>query len=349
MLLTRPLRSALALLVAVPVLLSGSPRMSDGGSVAPPASRDDTAGHGTTVRAAERSRPRAPQPRSSPTVAATRYPEVEALRPAIRVDPDRRLDRTDVGSVVGVRHVAEVRRGRILVAGPGGSRELTVAAVDPVRFRPLAPQVTADAVGVWERLDDGEAVFLHAAAADLQLALGGYARFGRSGEVSLRVGALATNGTPPVGDLLVTRATGARFGLDAVDPTWLVAVDEDEDVEDVIDRLEERIDGEVEAIPDPRQAHAVSLAQRRSAATVWDLLAMCESSGNWHIDSGNGFYGGLQFLPESWWMVGGRGLPHEASREEQIRRAELLLAIQGWEAWPVCSVKLGLRPPPEAG
>jgi hypothetical protein len=87
-------------------------------------------------------------------------------------------------------------------------------------------------------------------------------------------------------------------------------------------------------------------AAGRTAATptgVWDRLAQCESNGNWRINTGNGYYGGLQFSASSWRAVGGSGLPHQASREEQIRRGELLKAKQGWGAWPACTRKLGLR------
>jgi LysM repeat protein len=76
---------------------------------------------------------------------------------------------------------------------------------------------------------------------------------------------------------------------------------------------------------------------------TWNALAQCESSGDWHINTGNGYYGGLQFALSSWEWVGGTGYPHEASKEEQIARAELLLDRQGWEAWPACSKQLGLR------
>jgi LysM repeat protein len=76
---------------------------------------------------------------------------------------------------------------------------------------------------------------------------------------------------------------------------------------------------------------------------VWDRLAMCESTGNWSINTGNGFYGGLQFTPSSWRAVGGSGMPHQASKAEQIARAKKLQALQGWGAWPACSKKLGLR------
>jgi len=76
---------------------------------------------------------------------------------------------------------------------------------------------------------------------------------------------------------------------------------------------------------------------------TWQRLAMCESSGNWHINTGNGYYGGLQFSLASWRAVGGRGYPHHASKAEQIRRAERLQNMQGWGAWPECSRRIGLR------
>jgi LysM repeat protein len=78
-------------------------------------------------------------------------------------------------------------------------------------------------------------------------------------------------------------------------------------------------------------------------AGVWDRLAQCESSGDWSINTGNGYYGGLQFALSSWEWVGGSGYPHEASKAEQIARAEILLERQGWDAWPACSSQLGLR------
>jgi len=68
----------------------------------------------------------------------------------------------------------------------------------------------------------------------------------------------------------------------------------------------------------------------------WDAIAQCESGGNWAIDSGNGFYGGLQFSPATWKANGGTGMPHQASREEQIRVAENVLRTQGIGAWPDC-------------
>ena len=80
--------------------------------------------------------------------------------------------------------------------------------------------------------------------------------------------------------------------------------------------------------------------------TVWDKLAQCESSGNWSINTGNGFSGGLQFTRSTWLAFGGEGRAHEASRAEQIIVAERVLAKQGWGAWPACSRKLGLSGTP---
>jgi hypothetical protein len=68
----------------------------------------------------------------------------------------------------------------------------------------------------------------------------------------------------------------------------------------------------------------------------WDAIAQCESGGNWSINTGNGFVGGLQFTPSTWHANGGSGSPASASREEQIRVAENVLRTQGIGAWPVC-------------
>ncbi|GAA3056997.1 MULTISPECIES: transglycosylase family protein [Actinomycetes] len=83
-------------------------------------------------------------------------------------------------------------------------------------------------------------------------------------------------------------------------------------------------------------------APAANASGVWDQLAQCESGGNWSINTGNGYYGGLQFSLQSWQAVGGSGYPHQASKQEQIHRAEKLQAIQGWGAWPACTASLGI-------
>jgi len=89
----------------------------------------------------------------------------------------------------------------------------------------------------------------------------------------------------------------------------------------------------------------LALAGTASAApeSAWDKLAQCESGGNWKINSGNGYYGGIQFNATTWRAFGGSGMPHQASKSEQIAVAERTLAAQGWNAWPACSRKMGLR------
>jgi nucleoid-associated protein YgaU len=88
-------------------------------------------------------------------------------------------------------------------------------------------------------------------------------------------------------------------------------------------------------------ALAVPSANAADLAT-WEKLAQCESGGNWSINTGNGFYGGLQFTQQSWNGVGMSGSPHTASKEAQIEAGERLLALQGWGAWPACTAKYGL-------
>ena len=76
---------------------------------------------------------------------------------------------------------------------------------------------------------------------------------------------------------------------------------------------------------------------------VWDRLAQCESGGNWHINTGNGYYGGLQFSLGTWHAYGGTGLPSQHSRETQIAVATRLRnASGGYGAWPACAARLGL-------
>ena len=91
---------------------------------------------------------------------------------------------------------------------------------------------------------------------------------------------------------------------------------------------------------------AAPAAQAETGGTVWDKLAQCESTGNWAINTGNGFSGGLQFTPGTWRAFGGTGVAHHASREAQIVVAERVLSKQGWGAWPACSRKLGLHGTP---
>jgi nucleoid-associated protein YgaU len=86
----------------------------------------------------------------------------------------------------------------------------------------------------------------------------------------------------------------------------------------------------------------VGPAANAADGATWDALAQCESGGDWNINTGNGYSGGLQFAPGTWAANGGSGSAADASRAEQIAVAENVLDSQGWGAWPACSSKLGL-------
>jgi LysM repeat protein len=101
--------------------------------------------------------------------------------------------------------------------------------------------------------------------------------------------------------------------------------------------------GQPERASASARPRAVAATETVGDGSVWDSIAQCESGGNWGINTGNGFYGGLQFTLSSWQAVGGSGYPHHASRDEQIARAQMLQARQGWGAWPACTAKLGMR------
>ena len=93
----------------------------------------------------------------------------------------------------------------------------------------------------------------------------------------------------------------------------------------------------------PPPAEVVSPADQR----LWDSIAACESGGNWSMNSGNGYYGGLQFNRQTWQAHGGQryaALPHQASREQQMLVAtQLRDARSGYGAWPACARKLSLQ------
>ncbi|MHA3019710.1 transglycosylase family protein [Mycobacterium sp. BMJ-28] len=81
-----------------------------------------------------------------------------------------------------------------------------------------------------------------------------------------------------------------------------------------------------------------------SNGRAWDAVAQCESGGNWAINSGNGYFGGVQFDQNTWERQGGLRYAQRAdlaTREEQIAIAEVTRARQGWGAWPVCSGRVG--------
>ena len=100
---------------------------------------------------------------------------------------------------------------------------------------------------------------------------------------------------------------------------------------------------ERESAPEEKPAPS---APSVSDGSVWDRLAQCESGGNWSINTGNGFSGGLQFTKSTWLAFGGgqyAPVAHQASREQQISIGKKVQAGQGWGAWPSCTSQLGIR------
>ncbi|ATL26670.1 transglycosylase family protein [Streptomyces formicae] len=77
---------------------------------------------------------------------------------------------------------------------------------------------------------------------------------------------------------------------------------------------------------------------------VWDRIARCESGGNWQINTGNGYYGGLQFSAGTWRAYGGGAYAptaDKASKAQQIAVAAKVQRAQGWGAWPTCAARAG--------
>jgi hypothetical protein len=90
---------------------------------------------------------------------------------------------------------------------------------------------------------------------------------------------------------------------------------------------------------------ALATPAQAASATTWDAIASCESGGNWSTNTGNGYYGGLQFSDGTWDSYGGEAYAataDDATRSEQIKIAEKVLAGQGWGAWPTCSRRAGV-------
>jgi resuscitation-promoting factor RpfA len=86
-------------------------------------------------------------------------------------------------------------------------------------------------------------------------------------------------------------------------------------------------------------------APAQALQDTWDTLARCESGGNWNANTGNGYYGGLQFSNTTWHSYGGgayAGTANHATRSQQIAIAEKVLRAQGWKAWPACSRRAGV-------
>ncbi|MGI9016613.1 MAG: M15 family metallopeptidase [Euzebya sp.] len=224
-------------------------------------------------------------PSGQPTTAALPplAQTVTPLRPTLVVRGVDPAAVEQVGQVEGVSAAASAIIGELTVAVPGGSQTVTVAAVDPEAFRPLTPEITAGEPAVWERIVAGDAAFTHdsgnrlsvplgttvlttptipsgaeevaedAAQVDDQLlgpAVDAESAPGPNG-TPLRLGALASNGIPPVADALVSTDTGAAIGLTGTSEIY-VALDEGADLAAIEQTLAELTGAEVEELVLPQ-------------------------------------------------------------------------------------------------
>lgn len=162
--------------------------------------------------------------------------------------------------VEGVDHLAGVAAFDSLLVGPDGEgHPVRVLAVDPATFRPLTPGVTAQEPGVWQRLSEGDVVVRHDVAYNLGLTLGGDIELHGENQVPVRIGAFASNGAPPLADLIVPWDIGSRLGAGDVN-ALVVALAENTDAAAAGDALVEVLGGgevEVREAPVTQQARIV--------------------------------------------------------------------------------------------
>lgn len=176
----------------------------------------------------------------TPVPSPADLPEtVEVVEPDFVVDTGADLGDAqiaDLTALPGMQHVAQVARAEVELSGPDAEVEQTMMVVDPSDFRPLTPEVTAQAVGVWQRLAAGDVVVRHDVANELGLELGGTVLL-VTDEASrvARVGAFAANGIPPVAGVLVPWSLGRELGIER--PNGFVLAVDDEAVDATSDAI----------------------------------------------------------------------------------------------------------------
>ncbi len=208
------------------------------------------------------------QPDALPSVAPVTVPAtVELHRPSLIVrgtEPGSSALYAAFG-VPGVTHLAGVAEfDALLVGDDGEGHPVHVLAVDPSTFRPMTPDVTAQEPGVWQRLSEGDVVVRHDVAYNLGLTLGGSIELHGEHQVPVRIGAFASNGAPPLADLIVPWDIGSRLGAGDVN-ALVVALDDGTSAADAGEAVVEAIGGgeiEVRDAPVTQQARIVGKQAR---------------------------------------------------------------------------------------
>lgn len=219
------------------------------------------------------------QPGALPDTPKVKFGKVTVHQPKLRVTgvPDSGVIEK-IRRVDGVRFATAFDVGQVEI-GPA-DKAVTVAAVEAKEFRLLTPQVTADAVAVWERIVEGDAAFTHDVGyqlqTELQADLGSFVPAGTQGHM-LRIGAYASNGIPPVADALVSPQTAAALGVKTRRDV-LVSLDEDSDPSAVARRVQ-RVSGARASVIEPPQS-------RRAFLTGVDARNQFEPFN--YVDMGDG-------------------------------------------------------------
>lgn len=215
---------------------------------------------------------------------AAHFEPVSVQTPKLRLDGIPTDREGIVGEVLGVEGVAfatALTIGDVAVAAADGVTAVKVAAVDPAGFRVLTPQVTADAVEVWQRISEGDAAFIHDVGQRLALELG--QRLPAAGHTTLRVGALASNGAPPVADAIVSNDTGEHLRLEGT-KSVLISLAGDASASEVAKRIEAAIGQVPEVLEAPATQRAfLSGAAARSAFEPFNYVSF--GDGMIQIDS----------------------------------------------------------------
>ena len=193
-----------------------------------------------------------------------------------------------------------------------------------------------------------------------------FTTFAMAGAVALFGGSSAHAQTPPPNMVTVNPGDSLSLIADAHATTFQRIYNANESIADPnfinpgqqlrIPSADEQLTERALPTPAPAVAPVAYQAQPHGGNTgaaapatgsgVWDQLAACEAGGNWSINTGNGYSGGLQFAPGTWTGNGGGAYAPtaaQATREQQIAVAENIRAKSGFNPWPACADKLGLR------
>ncbi len=201
---------------------------------------------------------------------------VELKQPELLVTPPADSYATIFAAlaVPEVDHISGAALFEATVLRDGVETPVTVLGIDQATFRPLTPEVTAQSAGVWQRIAEGDVAVRHAVAADVRADLGGNLQLrGPERTLSVRVGAFASNGAPPIADIVVPWDLANQLGAPDIN-LLIISVDEGADADDVGEEIIDAFGGgsfEVVTGPEERQAELSELTRRLDSFTYKDL------------------------------------------------------------------------------